>query len=145
MDKIGSCCWDIRLNRTRLVVSVPFVNDDEVLFLFIILSFIIIYGCRYDVNKWWCPPGIAGSETSDEPQNPSSELTGVFEELFVDDETIETVYSGSVWIVGCRFGEHNSFDKFDDDGIVRRLYEWNVDESVLRDSGCFEVDNTQDE
>jgi hypothetical protein len=30
---------------------------------------------------------------SDEPQNPSSELTGVCGELLVDDETIATVYS----------------------------------------------------
>lgn len=122
-------------------------NNDKCGFLLIIPSFIIKYGCRYvDVNKWWCPPDIEGSEISDEPQNPSSELTGVLEELFVDDETIATVYSEGIWLVKCCFGEHNSLDKFpDDDGIERWLNEWNVDESVLRDSERFPVDNTQDE
>ena len=38
------------------------------------------------------PTGIGGSEISDEPQKPSSELTGVCGELFVDeDETVATL------------------------------------------------------
>lgn len=68
---------------------------------------------------------------SDEPQNPSSELTGVCEELFVDNGTTGTIYSVDAWVIECLFGEHSSFDKFDVDGIVIRLNEWNVDPSVL--------------
>ncbi len=83
--KIDCCCFDRRLNRTRLPVSVPFGKW----VLFIIPSFIVRYGCRYEPNKWWT--GIEGSEISDEPQNPSSELTGVSEELLFDEETIATV------------------------------------------------------
>ena len=55
------------------------------------------------------PLGIEGSDVSDEPQNPSSELTGVCGQLFDDDETTATEYSVGV----CRFGGHSSLERVD--------------------------------